>query len=219
MVASRKKQAFFLGQSTLMFFVSFFVFFVFILFFIFTPSYAQDAGVASVAGGQEYFDTDAQAIVDSGEQGEGVVQEEGADPLMAGVAQDSLLSPQDIPSLFFTYWQHEAIMEAKNSRGAVRPPTQAELDAMSRENMPKPPPEERELRLGGIVYVNNKEWTVWLNGERVTPDAVPKEVLDLQVFKEYIEVKWLDEYTNRVFPIRLRTHQRFNMDMRIFLPG
>jgi len=75
------------------------------------------------------------------------------------------------------------------------------------------------VTLGGIVYKGDDDWTIWLNGERVTPSAVPKEVMDLQVYKDYIEVKWLDEYTNSIFPLRLRAHQRFNMDMRIFLPG
>jgi hypothetical protein len=32
-------------------------------------------------------------------------------------------------------------------------------------------------------------------------------------------MKWFDEYTNQVFPIRLRPHQRFNIDARMFLPG
>ncbi len=73
--------------------------------------------------------------------------------------------------------------------------------------------------LGGIVYAREGEWTIWLNGRRITPEAVPKEVLDLRVFEDYIEVKWLDDYTNQIFPLRLRTHQRFNMDTRVFLPG
>ncbi len=122
-----------------------------------------------------------------------------------------------IPSLLFTYWQHQSIIDAKNKRGVVRPPTPAELEAIEKgENIQ---PAIRDITLGGIVYKGENDWTIWLNGERVTPRAVPEEVLDLRVFKDYIEVKWIDETTNQVFPIRLRTHQRFNLDMRIFLPG
>lgn len=122
-----------------------------------------------------------------------------------------------IRSLFFTHWQYEALLDAKNTRGNnTRPPTQSELDALGTE---KVKPENRDLTLGGIVYVNAKDWTIWLNGMRVTPNAIPKEVIDLRVSKEYIEVKWLDDYTNQVFPIRIRAHQRFNLDTRIFLPG
>ncbi len=124
-----------------------------------------------------------------------------------------------IPSLFFTKWQHQSINDAKNKRGVVRPPTQAELEAMKRGEEVEVEPAERNVTLGGIVYHSEKDWTIWLNGQRVTPDAVPEEVLDLQVFDNYIDVKWIDTSTNQVFPIRLRAHQTFNLDMRIFLPG
>lgn len=133
--------------------------------------------------------------------------------------EDGRFNIKKIPSLFFTYWQHQAILDAKNSRGVVRPPTQAELDAMENGEDFKPDPGIREISLGGIVYKADKDWTIWLNGQRVTPSAVPKEVLDLRVHKNYVEVKWLDEYTNRVYPIRIRAHQRFNLDTRIFLSG
>jgi len=125
---------------------------------------------------------------------------------------------EKMPSLFFTYWQHEAIQDAKNSRGVVRPPTQEELDAINQGEDFRPDPGIRDITLGGIVYVKNGDWTIWLNGQRVTPDAVPEEVLDLRVHKNHIEVKWLDDYTDQVFPIRLRAHERFNLDTRMFLP-
>jgi hypothetical protein len=124
-----------------------------------------------------------------------------------------------MPSLFFTYWQHQSIIDAKNSHGKRRPPTEAELKALEEDRPINYDPERRYVTLGGIVYKADGDWTIWLNGQRVTPDAVPKQVIDLRVFKDYIEVKWLDEYTNSIFPLRLRAHQRFNMDMRIFLPG
>ena len=126
---------------------------------------------------------------------------------------------EKIPSLFFTYWQHRAIIDAKRSRGVVRPPSQAELDALERGDDLIVDPGPRDIILSGIVYTAKNDWVIWLNGKRVMPDAVPKEVLDLRVFKDYIEIKWLDEYTNQIFPLRLRAHQRFNMDNKIFLPG
>ncbi len=128
-------------------------------------------------------------------------------------------SAKDIPSLLFTYWQHRSIMDAKNTKGVVRAPTQSELDAIENGDDFKPEAGPRDIILGGILFTEEDSWIIWLNGQRVTPSAVPKEVLDLRVFKDYIEIKWLDDYTNQVFPIRIRTHQRFNMDSRIFLPG
>ncbi len=129
------------------------------------------------------------------------------------------ISVSEIPSLVFTYWQHKSIMDARQTKGVVRAPTQSELDAMDNEDEFVPDAGKRDIELGGILFTKENSWIIWLNGQRVTPDAVPKEVLDLRVFKDYIEIKWLDDYTNQVFPIRIRTHQRFNMDSRIFLPG
>ena len=143
-------------------------------------------------------------------------------------AQPSLLPkkafhPHEYQSMVFTHWEYVAIQEALQSRGAYRPPTEEELARDLKRNpneeKVKPPPEEREIRLSGILYNSGADWTVWLNEERVTPDAIPKEVMDLKVYKSYIEFKWFDEYTNKIFPIRLRPHQRFNIDTRIFLPG
>ena len=127
------------------------------------------------------------------------------------------------PSLLFTYWEQMVLEDARRSRGINRAPTEQELEKDLDEEedflLPKPPPEKRNIALNGIAYNDAKSWTIWLNGQRVTPKAIPSEVLDLKVFKEYIELKWYDEYTNRIIPIRLRTHQRFNIDTRIFLPG
>ncbi|MGB0720084.1 MAG: hypothetical protein ACPGRX_06400 [Bdellovibrionales bacterium] len=127
------------------------------------------------------------------------------------------------PSLLFTYWEQVAIQDAKASRGLTRPPTASELDRSFDQTIEepkvKPPTEERDIYLSGIVYEGAKEWVIWLNGARVTPDALPKEALDLKVYKDYIEIKWYDEFTNKIFPIRLKPHQRFNIDARIFLPG
>ncbi len=135
------------------------------------------------------------------------------------VQQKRDVKPMDISSLFFTYWQYQSIQDSKSVRGVVRPPTEAELAAIERGDDIKPKPSERYLSLAGIVYTNDDDWTIWFNSKRVTPDAVPPEVLDLKVYKDYIELKWFDDYTNQVFPIRLKSHQRFNMDQRIFLPG
>jgi len=140
-----------------------------------------------------------------------------------GVESIEDVRPEQIPSLIFTYWEHTALYDARNSIGTVRPTTEAELKEELNKKQepkgPKPPPEEREIRLGGIAYSGKDDWTIWLNEQRVTPNAVPKEVIELRVFNNYIEIKWYDDYTNKIFPIRLRPHQRFNIDTRIFLPG
>ncbi|MCC7304801.1 MAG: hypothetical protein IT558_00920 [Alphaproteobacteria bacterium] len=133
------------------------------------------------------------------------------------------VNPTEIGPIVFTYWERTAIYDARRARGLVRTPTDEELMKDLRTAAPlekvKPPPEQREIRLNGIVYVHAGDWTIWLNEQRVTPHAIPKEIMDLKVNREYVEMKWYDEYSNRIYPLRLRPHERFNMDTRIFLPG
>jgi hypothetical protein len=136
---------------------------------------------------------------------------------------DPDLNPDAMHSVLFTFWEQTAINDARRARGLVRKPTaeelQKDLNQKHDDIRIKPPPEERDISLGGIVYVSDHDWTIWLNGKRITPDALPEEILDLRVHKEYIDMKWFDYYSNQIFPIRLRSHQRFNIDTRIFLPG
>lgn len=119
-------------------------------------------------------------------------------------------------TLFFTLWQHELLQEAK-MKFVTRAPDASELE---QDTTGAPPVKGvREIGIGGIAWRGVEEWTIWLNGQRITPDAIPKEVMDIRVKKDYVELKWFDSYTNLIFPVRLRPHQRFNLDSRIFLPG
>ena len=127
------------------------------------------------------------------------------------VLREPDISPSEIPSLFFT---PEALALLNDAiQGLNVSPTVAARDG------PPKDPGVRELALGGIVHRSGDDWTIWLNGKRITPGAIPEQVFDLTVHKEYIDIKWFDEYTNRIFPIRLRPNERFNMDGRIFLTG
>lgn len=151
-----------------------------------------------------------------------IITEETANEIPASAG----INPNDIPSVLFTYWEHSAIKDVRRVRaqgGFVRGVSESELmkelETKKEEIRVKPPPEERDISLGGIVYVRSDDWTIWLNGKRITPNALPEEVIDLRVYKDYIELKWFDAWSNQIFPIRLRSHQRFNIDSRIFLPG
>ncbi len=215
----------------------------FAVWFVFTPSYAQDVAsdldvvVEEVAGPEgevlQDFGVTVEGSIQSSES-EGNGDEEVSDVVTADVSDNAaqkaekstkINAARDVSkmsSLFFTFWERNAIADAKRSRGKVRAPTRAELNKRPEirpEDRVKPPPEKRDIVLGGIVYVAQGDWTIWLNGKRVTPDALPLEILDLNVHNEYIEMKWFDEWSNQIFPIRLKAHQRFNIDTRIFLPG
>lgn len=129
--------------------------------------------------------------------------------------RDSSVTPEAMSSLFYTAWQHALLQEAKIGFNTRLPDPGEDSSGRSRVRDPG----KRELSLGGIAYANEKKWTVWLNGVRVTPDAIPSEVLDIKVRDAYIDLKWFDGYTNKIYPVRLRPHERFNLDTRIFLPG
>ena len=121
-----------------------------------------------------------------------------------------------IHPLLFLKDEYQLLQEAKASF-VTRPPRPSEIeDGLPNENVQ---PGIRELSLAGIVYRSHKDWTIWFNEQRITPQAIPSEILDLHVHKDFIEIKWYDEYTNQIFPVRMRPHQRFNLDTRIFLPG
>lgn len=126
----------------------------------------------------------------------------------------------DIPSnqfsLFFTPREIGLIGEAREGFVA-RVATEAEI-ARSQDPSQRPRG-PREVALGGVLYVSNDDWTVWINKQKITPDRIPPEVTDIIVGKDYVQLKWYDAYTNQIFPIKLRPQQRFNIDTRIFLPG
>jgi hypothetical protein len=119
---------------------------------------------------------------------------------------------EDMKSLFFTVWEHDLVLDARRGLLTRLP---GDDDGVTPTAITGP----RDIALGGIVYVSRKDWTIWLNNVRVSPSSIPEEILDLKVYKSHIDLEWFDPTTNQVFPIRLRAHQRFNLDTRMFLPG
>lgn len=146
------------------------------------------------------------------------------------LSEDDIIPDQEsseIQSILFTLWEFEAIEDARRAardgQGFTRTPAEWELEedleTGPEDYREKPPPEERYIRLSGILFHGPDDWIIWLNDKRVTPTALPVEVTDLKVYEEYVEFKWYDDYSKNIYPIRLRPHQRFNIDTRIFLPG
>ena len=113
-----------------------------------------------------------------------------------------------LASLFFSVWEHDLVRDARRGLN-TRDNTDDGVDIAG----------PRDISLGGIIFTSRTDWTIWLNNVRVSPTRIPTEVMDLKVFRDYIELEWFDATTNQIFPIRLRPQQRFNLDSRIFLPG
>lgn len=137
------------------------------------------------------------------------LEEKEVDVPVLSIQDDTKVS--EIPSLFFT---PEALALIKDAIEGLNTSTLADVGASSEKD-----PGIRELALGGIVFKTDDNWTIWLNGRRITPDTIPGEIFDMTVYKEFVDLKWYDAYTNRLFPVRLRANERFNLDSRLFLTG
>lgn len=142
------------------------------------------------------------------------------------IYKEDLFEAPDFPSLLFLPDEYATLTAARASFVKSEPDEDAGTDAGAGEGpdgsaLPAEVLEkfEREIKLGGILFLGSENWIVWINNKRITPKALPDEVVSIKVSKEYVELKWHDEKTNTIVPVRLRPNQRFNLDARMFLPG
>lgn len=136
-------------------------------------------------------------------------------PLAAAQTALKTFNADEFYSVLLLQSEYREIENARDLIGqAVTPYGQTEDS-----NKRKPLPEKRYINLQGILYSSKNDWIVWLNGKQIRPDALPEEALSMTVYKDHIELRWYDDYTNQIFPIRLKPLQRFHMDTRMFVPG
>lgn len=134
-----------------------------------------------------------------------------------------LYIPPSIQSLIYLPAQQSLLREARggfNTQLPAGPRTTGNLP-LTDTKMPleSGAPSVRSLSLGGIVFLNPDDWTIWLNKKRITAAKLPREAVDLRVYKDFIELRWFDTQTNQIFPIRLRPNQTFSLDAKTFVPG
>lgn len=127
--------------------------------------------------------------------------------------------PPSIQSLFFTPSQQALLRDARAGFKTALPAEEKEEEAPKEDLQQNNAPAIRSISLSGIVFITPDEWTIWLNKQRVTAAKLPKEAVDLRVYKDFIELRWHDTQTNKIFPIRLRPNQTFNLDAQTFVPG
>lgn len=125
--------------------------------------------------------------------------------------------------LVMTYWENQSIQDAKHLRGRQQDFIDEQFGVTKKEIIKEPiqpkKPGRRSIKMGGILYRSAQDWTIWLNNQRVEPGKLPKEIIDIKVSEDYVDLRWFDEFTNNIYPIRLRANQTFNLDARIFIPG
>lgn len=120
----------------------------------------------------------------------------------AATDQAAAAAPSKQGSLFFTEDELQKIQQAKSGM----------LVASEAGGPQVADPGPRHLKLSGIVYNSDKDWTIWFNGMRVRPGALPERMLALIVKKDRIGLKWLDRGTNKIINLVLRPHEQYNID-------
>ncbi|MCK5555609.1 MAG: hypothetical protein KAI76_05180 [Alphaproteobacteria bacterium] len=81
-------------------------------------------------------------------------------------------------------------------------------------------PAHRIIRVSGVVYRTADDWIVWMNGQKVTPEKLLPEIIDIKVKdSSKINLKWYDIGLNKVISITLRPHQTYDIPTGILLPG
>lgn len=131
-------------------------------------------------------------------------------------------------SLFFTEAELQILRQAQqgvldssiNAIATEAVSTTAEDGAATTEQEVQPIDRGRRiLTLAGVVYQSPKDWTIWFNGERVTPRNIPENVRSLTVHSDHVRVRWFDRAENRIVNITLRPHQHYNLDLDTISPG
>lgn len=193
---------------------------------------AQNAAVTSPGGSSPGASvsppTNAVSVPDTDKADTPDNADPSKDPLMSVSISQSMqnlsrlrqpdVKPQELSSLFFTLWQYQLLQDAKRLYHTHPVPIE---DIKNSGDARAKPRSVRELSVGGILYRGPEDWTVYLNGQRITQDrnTLPDQVMDIKVAEDHIDLKWFDTFTNLIFPVRLREHQRFNLDVRMFITG
>lgn len=106
-------------------------------------------------------------------------------------------------TLLFSGAEIAALREA----AAGRRSNEAFLDAEKTELIPI----DRKIRLSGIYYKDDGNWIVWLNGYKLHPRYLLKEIHRIDVKRDEIFLSWYDIGLNDVINIRMRPHQVYDI--------
>lgn len=80
-------------------------------------------------------------------------------------------------------------------------------------------PQVRTITLTGVLYKNPDDWLIWLNGQKLNPHNLFKEIVDIQVFKDSrVRLKWYDIGLDGVIDVTMRPHQKYDIVTGLLLP-
>ncbi len=137
-------------------------------------------------------------------------------PAVTATVTQTPIAPETktMDSIFFTPNQLIAITRA--NQGFIAP-----AEAYDPDNQSSKPidPGPRIIALSGIVFNSQRDWTIWLNNERVTPNNIPDRVMGLSVRKDRVYIRWMDLGNQRIVNITLRPNQQYLLDSDSIVPG
>lgn len=84
---------------------------------------------------------------------------------------------------------------------------------------PQEIPQVRKITVSGVFYKNPNEWVVWINGQKIVPGLMLKEIVDIRVERDLVHLKWFDVGLNGVINITLRPHDTYDIVTGVLLPG
>lgn len=114
-------------------------------------------------------------------------------------------------SFLFSPLEIAAILQAN----AGKPPGGGILNADKAQYIPP----RRVISLAGVLFRNQDDWIVWLNGSKVMPKNLLPEIVDISVANDVVRLKWYDIGMNKIIDISLRPHQTYDIVTGILLPG
>ncbi len=78
-------------------------------------------------------------------------------------------------------------------------------------------PAVRRIILSGIYYRGPQDWTIWMNGQKVTPKTLLPEIVDIKVVNDRIYLKWFDIGLNGIISLQMRPHQVYDIVTGVML--
>jgi hypothetical protein len=80
-------------------------------------------------------------------------------------------------------------------------------------------PAVRRIALSGVIYKAADDWLIWINGQKVTPKVQMKEIVEIEVERELVHLKWFDIGLNGVIDITMRPNETYDIVTGVLLPG
>ncbi|MEN8235990.1 MAG: hypothetical protein ABFQ95_00340 [Pseudomonadota bacterium] len=68
----------------------------------------------------------------------------------------------------------------------------------------------KQLHLNAVLYVDENNWTIWINGHKITPNSPNVHLIIHKVSSEHILCTW--KHTTQNYEVELRTNQMFKVN-------